>query len=134
MGRGKECNMKLCDIIKTASEIDALEHGIENNVINSIDINTVGHFGNCVCLEIWCSNVSPMSQYNNTANLGFIIRALIVLLNKENEDGVRLSNLKNIPCRVVFSNKASWGGTAIGIGNFMKDQFVLIKDLVKIDE
>ena len=115
-------------IIKTEAEIRAMGCVIMNNVIEKVDVNTIAHFGNVTCLEIICKDICPMSTYNNTGNLGFLIRALIELLDLSEEDGLRLSKIKNIPCRLVFNDaKCSWGSTCIGIGNFMNDKFVLIK-------
>ena len=125
----------LDSIIKTKEEIGALGHSVENNVIEYIDVNTIAHFGNVTCLEIVCSNVCPMSTYNNTRSLGYLLRAIIELLDLSQEDGLRLSKIKNIPCRLVFEGtKPTWGSKCIGIGNFMKNKFVLIEDFVKIND
>ena len=122
-------------IIKTKEEIEALGHSVENNVIEYIDINTIAHFGNVTCLEIVCSNVCVISKYNNTWNIGYLIRALIELLGLSREDGLRLSEIKNIPCRLVFEGtKPMWGSKCIGIGNFMKNKFILTEDFVKIND
>lgn len=124
----------LKDIIKTEAELREMEYGVKNDIIEKVDVNTIAHFGNATCLEIMCSNICPMSGYNNTGNLGFIIRALIELLDLSQEDGLRLSKIKNVPCRLVFNEpECGWGSSAIGIGNFMKDKFVLIKDLARIN-
>lgn len=50
------------------------------------------------------------------------------------EDGVRLTSLKSIPCRLVFNGESGWGSRCIGFGHFMKDKFVLTADFAKIDE
>lgn len=126
--------MKLKDVIKTASEIVALGYSIENNIIDHVNVNIIGHFGNCPCFEIVCSNVCPMSGYEGRQNLGFLMVAFVELFGKEDEDGVRLTSLKNIPCRLVFDGKGGWGSRCIGFGHFMKDKFVLTADFAKIDE
>lgn len=126
--------MKLKDIIKTASEIEAMGHSIENNIINHVNVNIIGHFGNCPCFEIVCSNVCPMSDYGGRQNLGFLVAAFVELFEKEDEDGVRLTSLKSIPCRLVFNGEGGWGSRCIGFGHFMKDKFVLTADFAKIDE
>lgn len=129
-----DSKITLESVIKTKSEIEALGYSIDNNVIKYIDIDTIAHFGNITCLEIVCSDVWPMSTYNNTRSLGYLIRALIELLDISREDGRRLSEIKNIPCRLVFEkNSTAWRGNCIGIGNFMNDKFVLIEDFVKIN-
>lgn len=126
--------MKLEDIIKTEQEIKDMGHSIENNIIEKVDVNTIAHFGNVTCFEIVCSNVCAMSTYNNTWNLGFIIRAFIELFDLSEEDGVRLSKIRNIPCRLIFEGSVGWGSKCIGFGHFMKDKFVLTEDFVKINE
>lgn len=124
----------LSSILKTEDEIRAMGRGIQNNIIEKVDVNTIAHFGNVTCLEIICEDICPMSTYNNTGNLGLLIRALIELLDLAEEDGLRLSKIKNVPCRLVFNNaNCSWGSTCIGIGHFRKDKFVLIKEFAKIN-
>ena len=115
---------------------DALKVLVENNIITSVDINIIAHFGNCVCLEIACENVWPVSGYVNTKNIGTMLQAFVKLFDLEEEDGVRISKIKNVPCRLIFENgynKSSWGLKCIGFGNFMKDKFILTKDFVKIN-
>lgn len=125
--------MVLNEIIKTQKEIIQLGHSIENNVLESIDINVIAHFGNTVCLELLCSNVGIMNSYNNTVNIGYLIRALIELLALEEEDGKRISDIKRIPVRLIFEGNGGWGSRCIGFGHFMKDKFVLTEDFTKID-
>ena len=126
--------MKLKDIILTKEQIEPMGYCIENNIIESVDVNTIAHFGNCNCFEIQCSNVWPMSGYNNTRNLGYLIRAFIELFDLSKEDGLRLTEIKNIPCRLIFNGKNSWGSKCIGFGNFMKNKFVLVEDFVRVNE
>lgn len=128
--------MTLKDIIKKKSDIDAIGYDIANNIITNIDVNTIAHFGNTTCFEIACTDVYPMSCYNNTENLGYILKAFIEFFEIDEEDGLRIRDIKNIPCRLVFESKNGciWGSKCIGIGHFMKDKFVLIQDLVKVDE
>lgn len=128
--------MKLKDIIKKKSDIDAIGHAIDNNIITHIDVNTIAHFGNTTCFEIACTNVYPMSCYNNTHNLGYILKAFIEFFELSEEDGLRIGDIKNIPCRLVFesTNGCIWGSKCIGIGHFMKDKFVFVQDLAKVDE
>lgn len=128
--------MKLKDILKTKEEIDEIGYDIANNIITDIDVNTIAHFNNTVCFEIMCEGVCPMGSYNNTRNLGFILRAFIDLFDLSREDGLRISEIKDIPCRLIFESKNGciWGAKCIGIGHFMKDKFVFIEDLVKVNE
>ena len=101
--------MKFEDIIKTKEQIKEMGHSIENNMIEYVDVNTIAHFGNVTCFEIVCSNICAMSSYNNLRNLGFIIKAFIKLLDLSEEDGLRLSKIKNIPCRLIFEGQGGWG-------------------------
>ena len=128
--------MKLQDIIKKKIDIDTIGYDIANNIITNIDVNTIAHFGNTTCFEIACEDVYPMSSYNNTQNLGYVLRAFIEFFELEEEDGIRISDIKNIPCRLIFDSKNGciWGSRCIGIGHFMKDKFVFIDDLAKVDE
>lgn len=126
--------MKLKDIILTKEQIESMGYCIENNIIESVDVNTIAHFGNCTCLEIACSNVWPMSGYNNTRDLGYLIKAFIELFGISNEDGLRLTDIKNIPCRLVFNGRNSLGSRCIGFGHFMKDKFVLTEEFAKVNE
>jgi hypothetical protein len=129
--------MKYEEALYTKAEIEEMGHGIENNIITSIDVNIIAHFGNCVCLEIACKNVWPVSGYVNTKNIGAMLQAFVKLFDLEEEDGVRISEIKNVPCRLIFENgynKSSWGLKCIGFGNFMKDKFIFTKDFVKIND
>lgn len=128
--------MKLKDIVKKQENIDAIGYDIANNIITNINVNTIAHFGNLTCFEILCQNVCPMGTYNNTQNLGFILRAFIELFDLSEEDGIRITDIKNIPCRLIYESKNGciWGSKCIGIGHFMKDRFVFIEDFAKIDE
>lgn len=122
--------MKLDSVIRCKNDIESVGDVIENKIIETIDVNVIGHFGNAVSLEIFCKSVAPMSGHSNTQNIGYIIRAIIELLDLSGDNGIRLSEIKNIPCRVVYDRQYR----CIGIGHFMKDRFVYIKDLLKIDE
>ena len=128
--------MNLKDIVKTKKEIDEIGYDIVNNIIERIDINTIAHFGNVVCFEIMCDCVMPMGCYNSTQNIGYILKSFIELFDLSREDGLRLSEITNVPCRLIFESKNGciWGAKCIGIGHFMKDKFVFVEDLVKINE
>ena len=126
--------MKFEDIIKTKEQIKEMGHSIENNMIEYVDVNTIAHFGNVTCFEIVCSNICAMSSYNNLRSLGFIIKAFIELFDLSEEDGLRLSKIKNIPCRLIFEGQGGWGSKCIGFGHFMKDKFVFVDDFAKINE
>lgn len=126
--------MKLCEITKTQKQIEFMGHSVENHIILKVDINTIAHFGNCTFFEIIADNVCPMCGYNNTSNLGFLVKSFIDLMEISEEDGLCLSKIKNIPCRLVFEKQGGWGGKCIGFGHFMKDKFVLTEEFAKINE
>ena len=79
-------------------------------------------------------NVWPMSSYNNTRSLGYLIKAFIELFDISNEDGLRLTDIKNIPCCLVFNGKNSWGSKCMGFGHCMKDKVVLTKEFAEVNE
>ena len=128
--------MKLKDIVKTKREIDDIGYDIVNNIIANVNINTIAHFGNSTCFEIACNDVYPMSCYNNLQNLGYILRAFIEFFELSEEDGLRITQIKNIPCRLIFESKngCAWGSKCIGFGHFMKDKFVFTEDFARINE
>lgn len=128
--------MKLKDIIKTKKEINEMGYDIANNIITDVNIQTIAHFGNSTCFEIMCKDVCPMNGYHNTPNLGYILKAFIELFDLSEEDGLRIDEIKNIPCRLIFESKNGriWGSRCIGFGHFMKDKFVFTDDFAKINE
>ena len=116
------------DIVKTEEALKELGYRIENNIIEKIDVNIVGHFGNITTLEVFLKNCCLFSQYNLGGAFPYVIKSIIELLDLTDDNGVRLSKIKNIPVRLVI--KGDGLGEAIGIGNFMKDEFVLVKDAI----
>lgn len=123
--------MKLEDIILTEEEIEEKGYVIENNIIEQIDINVIGHFNNCSSLSIRGRNLRIFGGYNNNSNLSFLLKAFVELFEISDEDGLNIRSISNLPCRVVFSQKF---GRCIGFGHFMKDKFVLIKEFNNIDD
>ena len=126
--------MKLNDIIKTKAELEALGYGIENEIILGADIDVVGHFGNKCALDIWCKRIRMFGGYNNQSNLGFLLKAFVELFELTEEDGFLFSKIKDIPCRIVYTDGGGWGSECIGFGHFMEDRFVLREDFAKINE
>lgn len=122
------------EIIKTEQDLKCLGYHIINNIIKSIDIDIIAHFGNCSCFEIICADRHLMGTYNNTKSLGFLIRAFVELFDLSQEDGIKLTSIKNVPCRLVFDGEPDWGAKCIGFGHFMRDKFILIEDFVKIND
>lgn len=128
--------MKLKGIIHDGDYLQEKGYGIENNIINKVEVSIIAHFGNCTCLTIMCSNICPYSTCNNTKNLGFLIRGLIEFFDLSEEDGIYLSSIKDIPCRLVFEKNGTThlGERAIGIGHYMKDKYILFDEFGKLDE
>lgn len=122
------------DITYTLDDIKMLGFGVENSIIKEIDINIIAHFGNIPCLTIMCENICPYGSYNDIARLGYLLKALVEFFGVEREDGIMLSKLKNIPCRLVFTGngESHWGERAVGIGHYIKDKFILFKDFNKL--
>lgn len=114
--------------------IKSLGYGVENNIIKEIDINIIARFGNIPCLTIMCENICPYGSYNDIARLGYLLKAFVEFFGVDREDGVMLSKIKNIPCRLVFSGngESHLGENAVGIGHYMQDKFILFKDLQEL--
>ena len=122
------------DITYSLKDIKEVGYGVENNIIKEIDVNIIAHFGNIPCLTIKCENICPYGHYNDIARLGFLLKAIVEFFNVDREDGVWLSDLKNIPCRLVFTGNGEthWGEKAVGIGHYMRDKFILFEDFEKL--
>lgn len=118
------------DIAKTESEIFERGLFIENNIIKSIDINVVGHFGNITTVEMWCEDCCLFSGINAGGLLPDILKAIIEVLDLSNEDGLRISKIKNVPIRIIPSEKHF--GKVVGFGHFMKNRFILQDDLIQM--
>lgn len=120
-------------IIKTEAEVRNLGFGIQNNIIERVDVDIVGHFNNSTSLTVTCQDII-VTGYNNTQNLGYLIRAFVKLFNLDTDDDLYLSSIKNLPCRLVFDDaKCQWGSKCIGFGHFMDDKFVMINNFMKIN-
>lgn len=129
--------MKLVkDITYSLNDIEKKGYGVENNIIKEIDIKIIAHFGNIPCLTMICENVIPYGFYNDIHRLGYLLKAIVEFFGLEREDGIMLSELKDIPCRIVFdgNGKNHWGDKAVGIGHYMKDKFILFEDFKKLAE
>lgn len=112
--------------MKYKTALDFKEFTIENNIITKLDIDIIAHFGNTVSLVMDCRYCRPLPLYNSTANIGYVIRRLVEFLDIEREDGITLSQIKNIPIRIVYD-----GNKTIAFGHFMDDKFITIEDLME---
>lgn len=130
-------NERYKDIIKTEAQLRKDLNNlmyVENNVIEKLDILITGHFGNTVSLDMLCENVCPIPLWNSTNNIGYIVRALIEILDKEEDRSVSIRELDNTPIRIVYNSDNKYSGYAVAIGHPTKDRFVLIEDLMKVKE
>lgn len=110
------------------------ESQIKNGFVKKIDLQVVGRFGNLVTLDMPISSgggiSNPLAGYNSTISCGVYIKILFELFGISEEDGIRISEIKDVPCRVVDSQFHM-----VAVGNFMDDKFVMFKELPdKYDE
>lgn len=113
------------DIQKSLSDLDG-KH-IENNLLNSLDVSLTAHFGNSVTCEMQFENCCLFASYNLGGLTADVLKAIIECLKLSEEDGLRISEVKNIPVRIVCDSK--WG-KVIGFGHFMEDRFLLADDII----
>ena len=114
------------DIVKRNPDLGSMQ--IENNMIDSIEINVIGHFGNIVTLDMFFTNCCLFSQYNLGGYLGDVLKVIVEVLDLTNDNGVCVSKIKNVPVRIV--SESGCGSKVIGFGHFMKDRFVLVEDVI----
>ena len=116
-------------VFKTQEEIlnQIPQAKIKNGVVKHIGLDIIGHWGNIVTMdmpiELSGGFSNPLAGYNSTISCGVYIRILFELFDIHEEDGKKLSSVKDIPCRVIEEN---W--KIKGIGHFMKNKFVMIDD------
>lgn len=115
------------DIQKSLSDLDGKY--IENNRLKSLDVSITAHFGNSVTCEMHFEDCCLFAAYN----LGYltldVLRAIIECLDLSEEDGLRISSIKNVPVRIVCDYAC---GKVIGFGHFMKDRFILAEDIIEM--
>ena len=106
-----------------------------NAMLEKVDFSIIGHFGNVPTFYARVKLGGGMMQLggdiNNISNAGVIMRALVELLGVQEDDGVFLSDIKDLPIRVVFKGGLILG-KAVAIGNYLEDKFVLLDDLYKM--
>lgn len=83
------------------------EAKISNGLVEKIDLQVIGHFGNIVTFDMPIASgggiSNPLAGYNSTISCGVYSKILFELFGISEEDGIRISEIKDVPCRVVFS-------------------------------
>lgn len=115
------------DILKTEKNLKGL--CIENNILKSIDVNVIGHFGNISTLEMLFEDCCLFSHYNLSNVMGDVLKCIFECLELSEDNGKRLSDVKNVPVRIIYTSSF---GNAVGFGHFMKDKFLLVEDVIAI--
>lgn len=110
----------------TKCQADLQDKYIENNLLKSLDIEVIAHFGNCTTLNMIFEDCGLFSGMSMGWILSEVIKIIIETLDLSEEDGIRLSTIKNKPARIVRDSQ--WG-KVIGFGHFMKDRFILVEDI-----
>lgn len=126
-------NDKYKSIIMTEKEIKAIDYEIENEVIGDVSVKYAGHFG-CVTLEIMNDSMDKrlFSGYSLTDDIGKLIKFLVELIERYEDNPVELNELfKGRPIRVVYKN-VGVGKEYLGIGNYKKDMFFLWNDITAL--
>ena len=109
------------------AEVDARKLLWQNSMINKIDISLIGHFGNVVTVEVKTVHGNLFGQYSATCCVGKVLQVLYDLLDLTEEDGRMLSSVYKVPCRILRDGH----GQLVGLGHFLKDKFVIDKELFK---
>lgn len=115
------------------SEQEVLERGYEvkNGIIRRAEINLVGHFGGLVTIGFFVEMKDGLccnwfSGYGVTITGGYVLKTIYELFDLMDDDPINVASIKNIPCRAVCDKQR-----VIGVGNWLKDKFVLEKELVE---
>ena len=111
--------------------IGTSHYTVVNNVILGVDVNIIGHYNNCITINVNCKRTSFLGSYGITTNVGYVIRAIVELLDLTEDDGIKLSDIRNIPIRLIYDRPDIYDGRCVGMGHFMDNRFVLFEDLVK---
>lgn len=119
---------------KSAKEIekDLGEWEIVNNIIEKIDIGSIEHFGGIISLRVICKDIM-LGGYNNTKNLGCVLKKFMELFGKSYDDYLSIQSLENTPIRIIFENN-EFNGKAYAVGHFMQDKFIKMSDLFGMEE
>lgn len=107
---------------------------IKNAIVDYVDINFVGHFNNSaqVILKMKEPNNPSIIEFPllgcGQATVGWVLDGIMKVLDLVEENGIKLSELKDFPLRVVF-DRYEPGGKIIAFGHLVQDQFVVIDEL-----
>lgn len=104
------------------------EFVLSDSVIDNLDICIIPHFGYITCVEIISKGWPILWHRNNLPNAGYVIRTLTCLLDAAKEDGTRLSDIQNVPCRIFYCDRK-----AEAIGHPHRDSFIMLEDLARAD-
>lgn len=109
-----------------------IEKGYEivNYNMKSIEVRITPHFNYAITLDIHLENGytgCSLGGFSVEDRVGYMIKEFVLkIIGGINNDGVNLSTLKDIPVRAVFD-----GRKVIGLGHYLKDNFIIYKDLVR---
>lgn len=117
------------DIIKSKTELENNGYTVENAMLEYMDIDIIGHFGNITTFNMITNCCCIFSNYNMGAILSEVIKCVIEVLNLSEEDCLHLSKLKNIPIQIVSKGV---GSKVEGFGCFLGDRFVLVEDVINL--
>lgn len=117
------------DILKTKNELTDDGYAIENAMLEYMDIDIIGHFGNITTFNMVTNCCCIFSNYNMGAILSDVIKCVVEVLNLSEEDGLCLSKIKNIPIQIVSKGI---GSKVEGFGYFLGDKFVMVDDVIEL--
>ena len=117
------------DILKTKQELINSGCTIENAMLEYMDIDIIGHFGNITTFSMVTNCCCIFSNYNMGAILSDVIKCVVEVLNLSEEDGLHLSKAKNIPIQIVSKGI---GSRVEGFGCFLGDKFVMVDDVIAL--
>ena len=117
------------DILKTKKELIDDGYVIENAMLEYMDIDIIGHFGNITTLNMVTNCCCIFNNYNMGAILSDVIKCVVEMLNLSEEDGLSLSKAKNIPIQIISKGV---GSRVEGFGCFIGDKFVMFDDVIAL--
>ena len=108
------------------------ELSFEDNILKKVNVYVIGHFGNCVSLNLECDFCHPIPFHNNTGNIGYLLSFLIEFFNKTNDNAQSIDVLNNTEVCLVFEENGN--GKCVAIGNKQQTKFFIIKDFITLHE